>query len=393
MATSQTRQLQVLVMIGSLDVGGTEQHLCQILPMLQDTRIKITVATINHRGDLAPELERLGVPVLDPGLPGWIKRNRALKIPATLLWLVTLIAKQRPDIVHTFLPAAYILGGLCSTFLRVPGRIMSRRSLNHYQQQHPILTYVEYWLHGKMGLLIGNSAAILNELKEEIGAKTVPVRLILNGIAADNFVDPKPRATLRAEIKVPEDAFLIVIVANLIPYKGHADLLNALHSVADQLPSPWRLLCVGRDDGPLESLKTQAKNLNIAGHIIWLGRRTDIADILCASDIGVLPSHEEGLSNAVLEGMAAGLPMVVTDVGGSAELVVNGETGLVVPAHMPSQLGDAIATLAVDALRRHTMGAVAHERVIRKFSITDCVQNYQQAYMSLSLTPRKFRRS
>ena len=136
MATSQTRQLQILVMIGSLDLGGTEQHLCQILPILQDNGIKIIVATINHRGELAPELERLGVPVLSPGLPKWIKRNRALKIPATFLWLVTLIVKQRPDIVHTFLPAAYILGGLCSTFLRVPGRIMSQRRLNRYQQQH-----------------------------------------------------------------------------------------------------------------------------------------------------------------------------------------------------------------------------------------------------------------
>jgi len=85
--------------------------------------------------------------------------------------------------------------------------------------------------------------------------------------------------------------------------------------------------------------------------------------------------------------------MVVTNVGGNAELVVNGKTGLVVPAHTPSDLGRAIVTLAVDAPRRHAMGTAARERLMRNFSITDCVQNYRQAYMSLRLTPRKFRRS
>ena len=204
-----------------------------------------------------------------------------------------------------------------------------------------------------MQLLIGNSVAIVNELKGESAGKTAPIRLILNGISTDNFANPKPSAKLRSAINVPDNAFLIVLIANLIPYKGHADLLNALHIVADQIPDPWRLICVGRDDGPLESLKTQAQNLNIAENVIWLGQHADVWDVLCASDMEVLPSHEEGLSNAVLEGMAGSMPMVVTNVGGNAELVINGKTGLVVPAHTPSDLGHAIVTLAADAPPRN----------------------------------------
>ena len=140
------------------------------------------------------------------------------------------------------------------------------------------------------------------------------------------------------------------------------------------------MICVGRDDGPLQMLKTKARCLGLMNHILWLHSRSDIPDLLCASDIGVLASHEEGSSNAVLECMAACLPMVATNVGGNPEIVEHGVTGLIVPPKAPIPLSDALARLAEDAKLRRSMGASGRKAVEEKFSMEDCVRNYYHTY-------------
>jgi len=169
------------------------------------------------------------------------------------------------------------------------------------------------------------------------------------------------------------------IVANLIPYKGHADLVDALALAAPDLPSGWRLLCLGRNDGIGDCLRQRAAMAGIGDNILWLGSRRDVPQILAASDIGLLVSHQEGFSNAVLEGMAAGLPMVVTDVGGNAEAVADGDTGYVVPARDPQALAAAIRRVARDPQRR-LMGERGRERIHQHFSLDACVDAYERLY-------------
>ena len=377
--------LRIMVIIGSLDVGGTERHLCQLLPLLHGKNFKFTVVTIRQRGLLASKIEETGIEVLCPVFPLWSKKLRLLNIFYAFVWLALLIRRRKPTVVHTFLPTAYILGGLCATALRVPIRVMSRRSLNLYQKGNPMSTRLEYWLHRKMHMLIGNSAAVVTELRQEAASSKGKIELILNGIDTSPFQHAKSSAHVRAQLKVPQDALLILCIANLIPYKGHSDLLEALFKIHPQLPDPWRLLCVGRDDGPLEELQGQAKHFKLENNVVWLGPRSDVPNLLCAGDIGVLPSHQEGLSNAVLEGMAAGIPMVVTDIGGNPELVLHGKSGLLVPVNAPRKLGDAILMLARDKNMRSEMGAAARERQTKHFSLDACVSDYRNAYTSLHL--------
>jgi glycosyltransferase involved in cell wall biosynthesis len=117
--------------------------------------------------------------------------------------------------------------------------------------------------------------------------------------------------------------------------------------------------------------------------ISFFGSRDDVADILAASDIGILASHQEGFSNAVLEGMAAGLPMVVTDVGGNAEAVLDGVTGLVVPARDPRRLAQAITQLAHDKQRRVAFGTAGRQRAAECFSQEQCKRRYDVLYRGL----------
>jgi glycosyltransferase involved in cell wall biosynthesis len=175
----------------------------------------------------------------------------------------------------------------------------------------------------------------------------------------------------------------MVVVANLIAYKGHADLLDALASAAPRMDTDWRLLLVGRDDGMGEGLKMQAERSGLSGKVVFCGEQAGVAPYLAAADIAILPSHEEGFSNSVLEGMAAGLAMVVTDVGGNAEAVIDGQSGLVVPPHSPDRLAAAIVELARDPVLRERYGEAARLRIVERFELNRAAENLGTLYSAL----------
>tara|TARA_Y100000588_G_scaffold133008_1_gene145842 strand:+ start:8794 stop:9954 length:1161 start_codon:yes stop_codon:yes gene_type:complete len=374
------KTIDILIIIGSLDTGGTERHLTQVLPRLKQEGIRIAIAAFSRPGELAPLLAAKDVPVLSPKLSKWVEDITPLKFLIKVFWLGWIISSLRPRVVHSFLPEGYLLGTLWAILLRIPLRVMSRRSLNHYQEHHPFLTLLERWLHRKTHALIGNSDAVVEELKREAGPCADRVQLIRNGVDTKRFLQTKPRTQVRSDLGIPETGLLITKVANCIPYKGHRDLLDALHLIADKLPKNWWLACVGRDDGPLQSLQAQAQHLGLSEHILWLGSRQDIPNILSASDIGVLTSHEEGSSNAILEYMAAGLPIIATSVGGNPEIVQDGITGILVPPKTPAPLSSALLTLSKNVSLRKSMGMSGRDRVEECFSIENCVQSYRETY-------------
>ncbi len=297
-----------------------------------------------------------------------------------MLWL--LYWRKRPQATHFFLPAAYIVGGLTSLVGPKMHRLMSRRSLNHYQTKHRLSTKIELWLHRKMDIASGNSKAVVAQLLEE-GFPDDKLRLIYNGLDFSSFQGQRNRGEVRAELKVGENAVMFVMVANLIPYKGHADLINAFCLIKERLPSGWVCVCIGRDDGIQQQLMEHARSANISTNLRFTGSRKDVADFLSAADIGILCSHQEGFSNAVIEGMAAGLPMVVTDVGGNSEAVIDRVTGYVVAPHDPKGLGDALLNLALDESMRNEFGMRGKIRVEHSFSLESCVDGYMEMYRSL----------
>jgi glycosyltransferase involved in cell wall biosynthesis len=141
---------------------------------------------------------------------------------------------------------------------------------------------------------------------------------------------------------------------------------------------------VGRDEGLKSKLESLADQGGISRHIRFLGEYPDTLALLAAADFGLLTSHEEGFSNAILEGMAAGLPMIVTDVGGNPEAVLDGRTGLVVPPRNVEAIGEAILRLADDPELRAQLGKAARLRVQKEFSMTRCADAHDHLYRSLT---------
>jgi len=385
MATPQDSN-RILFVIGNLDTGGAERHLLQTLPELNRRGYTPSIYTLSYRGELANRFEQHGIRVYSPPFSrtfGKLPRGlSSVLLPLSMMRLLGLMWTSKFDIIHFFLPLSYVVGGLVSFCAPVRHRVMSRRSLNTYQRNHPYASRIERWLHTKMDAVLGNSMAVVRQLHDE-GIASEHLALIYNGIVPPPDGDVSLREDTRNELHIGADTLVLCLVANILPYKGHASLIEALAKVRDDLTAEWVLLCVGDDRGFQSELEQTAKQHGVGGHIQWLGQRQKVNEILQASDIGLLVSYEEGFSNAILESMAAGLPLVVTDVGGNKEAVLDGENGFVVPAGDPASLGKAIARLAGDADMRESFGQKSRHRIEKNFSLERCANDYAALYQGL----------
>lgn len=381
--------LSLRFIIDTLQVGGTEKHLSFILPELVKKGWKVKVITLSSLAPLKESLMSQGVAVKTP--PAWFNAKffsyfpfKSVILTFNVIRLCWEFVVDRRSITHFFLPRAYGIGmfAACLTGMKAP-KLMSRRSLNYYQRKHWGFKNIESFFHQKCAYILGNSQAVIDQLNQDEKVALSKLKLLYNGIPLERYGQALSKNNVRASLNIAEDALVMILVANLIPYKGHADLLQALGCYRQRLPKSWKLLCVGKDEGLKESLQGLAKSLRIENNIYWLGSRNDTRDLLEASNIGLLCSHEEGFSNAILEAMAAGLPMIVTDAGGNREAVSHNDTGFVVEPKNPDQLGQAIYALANNPALAKSFGEAGRQRVEAFFSLEKCVQNYHDLYQSL----------
>lgn len=377
---------EIYFVISSLGVGGTEQHVTSVARELKRRGYQVTVYCLTEAGPLAHRLTQCGVRLETP--PMLFKRGQGmfhgtLGMAASMTKLFGQFLVRRPSIVHFFLPPAYFAGAPLALLAGLPHRIMSRRSMNFYQSKFRFAHYYERRLHKSMSAVVGNSSRVVDQLIHEEGVDVARVGLIYSGIDVECFTEAGNPAKLRTELGLTPDTYVMVIVANLIPYKGHADAILAVSAVRDHLPEDWRLLLAGRDDGIGRSLDELAEGLGLGERCARLGSVSNVSRLLGICDVAILSSHEEGFPNVVLEYMAAGLPVVACNVGGVAEAVVDGQTGLVVPPRDPGALGDAIARLANDPALSRRMGEAGRTRVSELFTLSDCVDNYEALYQTV----------
>ncbi len=365
---------RVVIVTSRLDIGGAERHLARVLPTLKRRGIDVTLYAMERGGSLEPELTCHGVRVEGPP-------RRLLHWPLATLSLARFLRRERPAAVHFFLPRPYLFGSVAAELAGHRRRLMSRRSLTVYREKYPLLRSLERFLHWRTFGLIGNSRAVIAQLAAEV-ADPGKLGLIYNGIEIPS-VTAGERERARHSLDIAADMLVIIVVANLITYKGHRDLIDALGLVNDQLPKPWLLLAIGRDEGIGAELKRQAEALKIGAHIRWLGEQPAADKLLAAGDIFVLPSHQEGFSNALLEAMAANLAVIATAIGGNLDAIVDSESGLLVAPRDPTGLAAALARLATDPDLRRQLAAAARLRVEHRFTLENCIDRYEKLYRAV----------
>jgi glycosyltransferase involved in cell wall biosynthesis len=206
---------------------------------------------------------------------------------------------------------------------------------------------------------------------------------IANGVDTDHFkpMHDTMRSTTRTALGLAANEVVFGCVASLNPVKRHVDLVQAFASV-HQRNSRTRLLLIG--DGSLkDSVREQVRSLGLDDVVTLLGSRPDVETVLPALDVAMLASSSEGMSNALLEAMSCGLPIIATAVGGNQQLVCEGRTGRLVPAFDPEAMAAAMLELADSPLTRRRFGAAGRERIEQSFSLGSMAQSYDCLYRRL----------
>ncbi|MBA3688941.1 MAG: glycosyltransferase [Chloroflexi bacterium] len=372
----------MLQVISDLDVGGGQEVVRTLSRYLPEVGCLPVVVTLRD-GPLRADLERMGVTV--EVVQG---RTRSLaSLPAAIgellrlrRDLVAIVARHRSEIIQTHLLRA--LDFLILTLRQEP---TVRRVFWTFHNARLDLrsdqVSAQRWLLGPKRLVyrllyragarhVDGMIAVSDDVAEAVRSSFRPptgkLLTIANGVDLERYGRPVDRSAVLDRVGIPSEARVLIVVAKLMPQKGHAILLRALAPLLKRFPD-LHVLIVG--DGPLrESLIATIERLPAPQRIRLVGNRLDVNDLLAASDLFVLPSLWEGLPMALLEAMASGLPVVATKVSGSSQVVVDNKTGFLVPPGDVNRLAAAIATMLGDPERARLMAEAGLERVRRLYS-------------------------
>jgi glycosyltransferase involved in cell wall biosynthesis len=365
------RPLRLLCMLDELDIGGTEQQILELVRRIDRDRFEPMVCCFRH-GRKAEEIESLGIPVF--------RVPKSHKLDAGIIRRIArLLQEQRIDILQTYLWTANAWGRVAARWAGTPIVVASERNVDIWEQSYKRL--IGRSLAGATDRIIANSEAVRDYLLDRGGLDPEKVVRIYNGVNFERFEQPFDPMERRRELNLPEGALLAGVVARVEPAKDHDTLLQAMASVREQT-SHLHLAVVG-DGRQTERLTALANELGIGDRVHFTGFRTDAAEWIRTFDFSVLSSVKEGLSNTVIESMAAGKPVIATAVGGNPEVIVEGETGFLLPTREPELFGAAIANLVANPERIRALGHASKLRVESLFSVEKMVDNTSNLYLDL----------
>lgn len=371
-----SRRLSVLYVIDKLQRAGAQIHLLHLVRGLDRSLFAPRVCCLLQGGPVADEMRASGIDVHVLGL-------RTIYGPAAWRALPGLVRRIRAqtDIVHTYLVSANVYGTLAARLAGAPALVTSRRDTGFSRNWR--LRLVEEWLvNPRVDRVVAVSPSAARAALLEHGLDPRRVVTIPNGVDLLQY-DPSrhSRPEARRRLGLVEGDSAVGVIAHLSPVKGHGELLEATALLAPRWPR-LKLMVVG--DGLLRAaLEAQARTLGIEDRVCFTGGRSDVADVLAALDLVVLPSHTEGMSNALLEAMAMARPVVATAVSGNQDLLEDGATALLVAPGDPAALAAAILRLLENGEEAARLGGAARARVQEDFGLDRMVARYAALYREL----------
>ena len=358
--------------------GGMKEHVLGLVALGHGVEVAAPEDSDIFRAALASGLTARAIPLVGPLHP--------LKDPVAVSALRRLIASGGHDVVHAHGLKAGLVGRLATRFsTRAPFIVTAH---NHVLERDETsgaakVRYreVERALASQVARYIAVSDSIRRELVEGYGLSAERVVTIHNGIDSTPFLVVRDRSAARAALGVPDDVPVVGLAARFSTQKGLRHLLAALPEMRRTAP---QLIAVIGGSGPLDSeLREQAVALEVSGFVRWPGHVAEVAELLAALDVYVSPAETEALGMGLIEASAAALPIVATRVGGAGEVVVDGETGLLVPPRDPAALAHTTLALLGDPELGCTLGAAARARAITEFAIDRMVERTLGVYQAV----------
>ena len=354
--------------------GGTQTHLMSLLSAIDQSRFRPWLATLTLEPLLAERLKSIDVEVTNLGLKGALRLDTASSVRK----LSVEASRRGANLIHGYLFSGNLVAAAASMTTGIPC-MTSVRNIDIWKKgRHRVASALA---HRRARHVLFNSVSVRRQVAAREWIDESKTSIIFNSV-----IDPRAGAdTAQAAVgpEFPEEASgpVIVCVASLREKKGHRDLLAAFTLVMQRIPGA-RLLLVG--EGPERAaLERDVALAGLTPAVGFAGYRSDVAAILARCDLFVLSSIEEGMPNALLEAMAAGLPSVVTDVGGNAEALVDGQTGFLVPVGNPVALASRMIELLENPGLRRAQSQAARRRYEDSFTLDRMTSAYHALYERL----------
>jgi glycosyltransferase involved in cell wall biosynthesis len=349
-----------LQLITSLNIGGTERFLLNLIRYLKDD-YNFTVAYLKERGPIADEIEKMHIPVF--------KVNGVRD-------LAHLLGQHRMDIVHTHLYRANVIGRLAAHSAGVKQIISSQRSIDGWKSFYHI--WLDHWTARYANVIIANSQAARDilVLREKIPA--AKIKVVYNGIEPYPEISRQELSAVKHDLNIPDSTPIIGCVTRFHKEKGAHLLPEIIRLVAARRPDV-KFLLVG--DGPEKNSVGQAlQEMRLEKLAHFTGFQQNIIRFVSFMDVFFLPSREESMPLALLESMGAGVPSICTDVGGAREIITDKETGLLVKAGSPAAVAEAIIWLLENREKAQAMGDRGKQIVLKNFILADKMQQIKEIY-------------
>lgn len=364
--------LRVAQVIWSLGLGGAEQVVIRLAAGLDRTRFEPLVCCLDDPGPFAPQAEKAGLEVVALGKRGPVDVRVAAR-------LGRLLRGRGIDVVHTHLWGGDLWGRLVAHWCGTPVTVTTAHNVDDWKQWHHLA--LDRWLARGTTRLVAVSEQV-RAFYEGRGVAPGRWQVVYNGVA-DVPSSPRGRGPAFRELGIGDEP-LVGLVGRLVSAKAPDVFLDAVARASVAVPT-LKALVVG--DGPLRSsLEQRISRMGLQGRVVFTGVRHDVADLFPGLDALASSSEREGLSMAMLEAMAAGVPVVATRVGGTPELIESGITGILVPPGDPQALADGLLALLRSPERSESLRRAARERVRSHFSLSRMVERYQEAYSERPVT-------
>lgn len=306
--------------------------------------------------------------------------------------LLSHFRRWSPDIVHTHTPKASLLGQWTARLSGVRHRVHTIHGLYFPGHMRPERRWRYVWLEriqmAPAHLILSQNAEDLDIVRRDRIAEPARVRFLGNGIDVERFTpassSPERRAAVRRELGIPQDHLIVGMVGRLVREKGYMELFAAAARVLDAKARTTFIAIGGHEASKADAIAANDPAiLGLGSGLRLLGHRDDMVALYGAMDVLALPSHREGFPRAPMEASATGIPVVVTDVRGCRDTVVDGETGILVPPRDPSALASAILRLLADDGLRERMGAAARRLAEDRFDQRVVFKRIADAYADL----------
>jgi len=370
------RRLRVVHVYFHLDVGGIEILLVDLLPRFDAELFEVQLICTRRAGLMAPRLEAAGVPV------HVCRCHSRIPMALAVLPLTRLLRRLRPDIVHAHAEVPSQFATMAARAAGVPVLVVSCHSSDLFPRRGQLRR--ERRQARQRDATIHVSQSVQHAYSRIVGPPGRSDVVIYNGIDIRRFsaeLDSKRQDALRCELRIEGRRPVLLKVARLQRVKAHRDLLHAFRNARARFPDAVLLLAgEGRRRGMVEAA---IRELGLGDSVRLLGQRSDTPDLYQLADLHVISSIDEGFSVAVLEAMAAGLPQVLTDVGGNREAVGDSGAALLVPPGDPDSLSRALLRVLEDPRLAQSMRHAARERV-EMFGVERQVRLTEQLYLDVA---------